>query len=163
VTALGHQAAAVAGWDAWEAQLAGQDTQLLVLLPHTDYKKRTLEIAASMLERGRIEPRYVTGERDVDPIVILFGCRTTGTRGSPGGFAASFLEEGACAVFHSAADLRNVHATELARRLAAVLTQPGHRPRMLSDALLEFRRAAVRDGLVPALGIAAFGDADWRI
>jgi hypothetical protein len=34
---------------------------------------------------------------------------------------------------------------------------------MLSDALLEFRRAAVRDGLVPALGIAAFGDADWRI
>jgi hypothetical protein len=105
----------------------------------------------------------VTGGRDVDPIVILFGCRTTGTRGSPGGFAASFLEEGACAVFHSAADLRNVHATELARRLAAVLTLPGHRPRMLSDALLEFRRAAVRDGLVPALGIAAFGDADWRI
>lgn len=163
VAALGHEAVAVAGWDAWEAALAGQDTQLLVLLPHTDYREATLEIAASTLQRGRIEARHVTGDRDVDPILILFGCRTSGTGGDPGGFATRFLQEGARAVFHSAADLRAGHASELARRLTATLTAPGHRPRMLSDALLEFRRAAVLDGYVAALGISAFGDADWRV
>jgi hypothetical protein len=95
--------------------------------------------------------------------VILFGCRTSGTGGDPAGFAERFALQGASAVFHSVADLRNVYATELARRLYGCLIRPGEPPRLVSDALAQFRREAVRDGYVFALAISALGDADWRI
>jgi hypothetical protein len=163
VAAIGHGAVAVPDWDAWEAALEQADTELLVLLPHTDNTSGTIEIAAKTLDLGMIEPRHVTGGRDVDPIMILFGCATAGNAGDPEGFATAFFREGACAVFHSFADLRNAHATELARRLTACLLGPDRPPRLLSDALVQFRREAVADGYVAALGIGALGDADWRI
>jgi hypothetical protein len=163
VAALGGQAAAVKDWPAWTSALEGDAAQLLVLLPHTDYGKATLEIGSSTLRRGRIGAGHVTGGRDEHPIVILFGCRTSGTGGDPAGFAERFALKGASAVFHGLADLRNAYATELARRLTACLTGSGGPPRMISDALTQFRREAVRDGLVFALAISALGDADWRI
>lgn len=163
VAALGHRAAPAKSWKDWEASLKAEDTQLLVLLPHTDYAQGRLEIASDNLERGRIERSHVTGEGRVNPIVVLFGCRTTGTVNDPSGFARPFVRKGARAVFHSATDLRNVHATELVRRLAKHLFAPGHEPRLLSDALTAFRREAVREGFVVALAITAYGDADWRI
>lgn len=163
VKAIGKGAAVVTSWEQWRRALASKDTQLLVLLPHTDSQKNVLEIAGEPLKRGRIEEPYVTGRRDVKPVVVLFGCRTGGTLGDPAGFAAVFMRKGASAVFHSSTDLLNVHATELARRLVLSLTRPGPRPQMLSDALTAFRRQAVREGLVAALAISALGDADWRI
>jgi hypothetical protein len=163
VKALGPAAAAAENWTAWTTALEGKGAQLLVLLPHTDYKKATLEIGKSTLRRGRIGASHVTGGRDDHPVVILFGCRTTGTGGDPAGFAERFALQGASAVFHSVADLRNVYATELARRLYGCLVRPGQPPRLVSDALTQFRREAVRDGFVFALAISALGDADWRI
>lgn len=162
VAALGN-AVAAAGWEEWKSSLTGEDTELLVLLPHTDYPKAELEIATKRLARGRIEPPYVTGGRGVNPIVVLFGCRTTGTGGDPAGFASRFMQKGARAVFHSSTDLLNVHASQLAQRLAARLITPGPRPQLLSDALVEFRREAVHGGMIVAMAISAFGDADWRI
>ena len=134
-----------------------------MLLPHTDYGGGTMEIERNRLHRAKIEATYVTGLRDVKPLMLLFGCRTTGTAGDPAGFAARFMQKGACAVFHSSTDLRNVHATELARRLTGHLTGPRRRPRLLSDALTAFRREAVHDGMIVAFAISAFGDADWRV
>ena len=164
VKALGHGATAVTSWEEWEQALAAQDTQLLVLLPHTDYADATLEIASKTLERGLIEESYVTGNRKgVSPILVLFGCRTVGYAGDPAGYAARFIRHGAKAVFHSSTDLKNVHATDLARRLTGLLTEAGHDPRPLSDILAAFRREAIDDGMVVALGIAAFGDADLRV
>jgi hypothetical protein len=163
VASLGNGAAAAKDWTAWTAALEGGAAQLLVLLPHTDYRRATLEIGASTLRRGRIGSGHVTAGRDEHPVVILFGCRTTGTGGDPAGFAERFALKGASAVFHSLADLRNTYATELARRLSACLVRPGQPPRLISDALAQFRREAVRDGFVFALAISALGDADWRI
>ena len=162
VRALGAQATAVESWDEWLQSLKAAPTELLVLLPHTDSAKATLEICDATRERGEIEEDYVTGEReDVNPIVILFGCRTAGTKGDPAGFAARFMQSGASVVFHSTTDLKNSHATELARRLSARLAQP--RDEMLSEALAAFRREAVHDGYLAGFAIAAFGDADWRV
>jgi hypothetical protein len=163
VKAIGHNASAVKGWSEWQKELKAKDTELLVLLPHTDYAKRTLEVTKATLRRGRIREGYVTGGRKVEPILILFGCRTVGTSGDPSGFAMRFHQKGASAVFHSTTDLLNAHAAELARRLVKHLTNRGARPRLLSDSLTEFRREAVRDGYVVALGIAALGDADWKL
>jgi hypothetical protein len=111
----------------------------------------------------RIEARFVTGGRDVDPIVVLFGCRVTRSKDDPTGFATPFARKGASVVFHSSTDLLNSHASELARRLVKELATAGRRRRMVSDALTEFRRKAVEEGWVLAFAISAFGDADWRV
>jgi hypothetical protein len=157
-------AASATSWQEWAATLASAETQLLILLPHTDYHRTTLEIADDKLERSHIEAEYVTGAHDdVAPVVLLFGCRTTGKSDDPAGFAAAFMAKGARAVFHSSTDLLNVHASELARRLAGSFIRPGRRPQLLSEALATFRREAVHDGLLSAFAISAYGDADWRI
>jgi hypothetical protein len=163
VAALGPGATAVSSWREWEAELKAADTQLLVLLPHTDYREVLLEIRSDGLPRDHIERDHVTGKRKVSPIVLLFGCRTTGQADDPAGFATIFLVKGARAVFHSSTDLLNVHATALAQRLVGRITQPGRAPQLLSEALADFRREAVHDGLVAAFAIAAYGDADWRV
>jgi hypothetical protein len=163
VRQIGHDARAVTSWEDWTSQLAEADTELLILLPHTDVANARLEIARGWLDRSFIEWPYVTGGRPVKPIVLLFGCRTSGTAGDPAGFASVFMRAGAATAFHSCTDLRNVHATELARRLTHELLQPVTSPRMLSDVLAAFRRAAVHDGAIAALAISAFGDADWSV
>jgi hypothetical protein len=160
LAALGEGAGPAASWEAWEQALARQDTGLLVLLPHTDYTKATLEIAHDRLRRGRIGRRYVTGNREVRPIVILLGCRTTGTDHDPGGFAARFKED-ASAVFHSLADLRAGQATDLALRLTNALASSAGRT--IDELLTELRRQAVRDGLLTGLSITAFGDVDQKV
>lgn len=163
LSALGDGAIAAASWAAWAAALKEADTELLVLLPHTDYKQVSLEISADGLQRSHIEPEYVTGARDVHPVVVLFGCRTTGKADDPAGFATRFMTKGARAVFHSSTDLLNVHAATLAQRLVGHLTKPDREPQLLSDAQAAFRREAVHDGYLAAFAIAAFGDADWRL
>jgi hypothetical protein len=167
--ALGSTAAALGvasvlrGWKAWAADLENQDTHLLVLLPHTSYAPDpTLEISKEPLERGRIEQRHVTGGRDVRPVVVLFGCRTSGSRGDPSGFASRFMLKKAAVVFHSLADLKAGHAALLADRLVTLLR--GQRDSAsVSDLLMHFRRSAVHEGLLAALAVSAYGDADWRL
>jgi hypothetical protein len=162
-TAAAIRAIATKSWDEWKDALGAEDTQLLVLLPHTDYNKTTLEIANDALRRSRIEEKQVTGDRKVRPVVMLLGCRTTGKVDDPTGFSARFMLKGARVVFQSSTDLLNVHATEFARRLAGELVKPDRKPELLSDVLVTFRRGAVRDGFVAAFAISAYGDADWRL
>jgi hypothetical protein len=160
---LGAKATETIGWEAYAKALGEANVQLLVLMPHTDYTARpSMEIDGEVLQRSFIEPEYVTGDRDVDPVVVLFGCATSGNPDDPAGFASRFCEKGAAVVFHSSAQLLNTHAVALSQRLAKLL-DAGGRSRPLSDLLWEFRSQAIRDGLLAAFAIHAFGDADWRI
>jgi hypothetical protein len=163
VRKIGRNGRAVRSWADWTRQLKQADTELLILVPHADVPNARLEIARGWLDRAFIEWPYVTGGRPVKPIVLLFGCRTSGTAGDPAGFASDFMRAGAATAFHSCTDLRNVHATELAQRLARELLKPSRSPRTLSDVLATFRRDAVHEGAIVALAISAFGDADWSV
>jgi hypothetical protein len=161
--ALGENAQLATSWAAWRGALADADIQLLVLMPHADYTQQPfLEIDDDDLFRGHIEADYVTGNRKVEPVVVLFGCETSGTPDDPAGFASRFCAKGAPVVFSSSTQLLNKHAAALAQRLAHLLTAGG-RARPVSDVLTEFRAAAVRDGVLAAFAIYAYGDADWRI
>ncbi len=162
IAALGAPVSSASDWTAWETALAAADTQLLVLLPHTNYADPSLEISNNKLKRGRIERRHVTGGRNVEPVVVLFGCRTAGTRGDPGGFASRFMMKDAAIVFHSIADLKAGHAAQLTERLATLLRSARERS-AVSELLTQFRRDAVHAGLLAALAISAYGDADWRL
>jgi hypothetical protein len=163
LAALGANATEAIGWEEWTDALDEADVQLLVLLPHTDYRYQPLmEIDDQGLPRGYIESAHVTGDREVDPVVVLFGCATSGNADDPAGFASRFCTKGAAIVFHSSTQLLNKHAASLAQRLSKQLTAAG-RSRPVSDLLAEFRAEAVRDGLLAAFAIYAYGDADWKI
>ena len=104
----------------------------------------------------------MTGGRQVEPVVVLFGCRTSGTRGDPGGFASRFMMKDAAIVFHSLADLKAGHAAQMAERLVTLLRSARDHA-AVSELLTTFRRDAVHGGLLAALAVSAYGDADWRL
>ncbi|GEN80408.1 hypothetical protein [Actinotalea fermentans] len=152
-------------WQEWTTALAAADTDLLVLVPHADVQRATLEISTATLARGRIEARHVTGGRDVRPVVLLLGCDTAGSAEDPAGFATRFLARDAAVVVASLTMLGTGHAARLAGRLVTDLrAAAGDRRRTpVGDLVTACRRAAVADGLIAALAVAAYGDADWTI
>lgn len=142
---------------------AAPPSDLLVLLPHTDYVRPSLEISTKTLRRGQIHTDHVTGGHDVAPIVLLFGCQTTGTVDDRAGFASAFMAQHAGMVFTSLTPLLGTHAATLARRLVGMLRDPT-RPRCrVGELTTVFRADAVRAGELAALAITAYGDADWRV
>jgi hypothetical protein len=163
IAPFGPNGVTATSWTEWVEALKAEDTELLVLLPHTDYGSISLEIADDELQRSHIETEHVSRHPNVRPVVLLFGCRTTGEADDPVGFATRFLTKGARAVFHSSTDLLNVHATRLASQLMADLADKRRPPHLLSESLAEFRRKAVHEGLIAAFAISAYGDADWRV
>lgn len=165
LAALDGDARRATDWSAWIQALAATDTDLLVLLPHTNVAQATLEVSGATLARGRIEARHVTGGRGVHPVVLLLGCDTGGCREDPAGFATRFLARDAAVVLSSLTELHPRHAARLAERLATALRDAAadRRRTPVGDVVTAVRRAAVGDGLLAALGTAAYGDADWTV
>jgi hypothetical protein len=59
--------------------------------------------------------------------------------------------------------LLNTHAAALSQQLAGLLVDPGRAEQPLGELVARFRRDAVRGGLVSALSVTAYGDADWTV
>jgi hypothetical protein len=152
-------------WDEWQATLAAREADLLVLLPHTDYDGPSLFIGDHVeLRRGQIEAPLVTGGHvTLMPMLVLFGCETAGTGDDPAGFASRFISKGAAVVFTSLTKLLGSHASELAERLGVLLLDSERATMSLAELVTRFRQDAVRSGLVAALAVCAYGDADWRV
>ncbi len=161
--ALGAEVTPVTTWEEWVAALAATPSDLLVLMPHTDPAVRTMEIAGHTLRNGRVEKRHVTGGHEVHPVVVLFGCDTDGSRDDPAGFATRFMKKGAAVVFSTLTMLLARHAASMSQRLAAALRAPDRGEQPLGELVAAFRREAVRGGLISALAVTAYGDADWKV
>jgi hypothetical protein len=162
-TALGVEP--IADWGAWQTEL-GTETQLLVLLPHTQYKnvpQPSLFIGKEQrLGLFDIDESMVTGGHDVHPLVVLFGCKTTGDVENPSGFVSQFMTSKSAVVFSSLTKLLGTHAADMAKRVTAQLRADA-KPRPIADRLTEFRRTCVWDSLIAALAVTAYGDADWSV
>ena len=153
----------VATWDAWTSALADTPTDLLVLMPHTDPKVKTLEISGVTLRSGRIERKHVTGPHEVSPIVLLFGCDTAGSKDDPAGYVPRFMAKGAAVVFSTLTMLLGRHAAAMSEQLGTLLQAQGRTPQPLGELVATFRREAVRGGQISALAVTAYGDADWKV
>jgi hypothetical protein len=163
VAALGS-VASVASWDAWVRALQKTPTDLLVLMPHSVTQDKELEISGTRLRNGRIERKHVTGgHANNAPVVVLFGCDTSGTTEDPAGYAGRFMAKGAAVVLSTLSILLNTHAAQMSQRLASVLREPSRAKRPMGELVTAFRRESVRAGLVSALSVAAYGDADWTV
>lgn len=165
LAALDGEARQARDWTEWTQALAAADTDLLVLLPHTNVRQATLEVSGATLARGRIEARHVTGGREVHPVVLLLGCDTAGCKEDPAGFATRFLARDAAVVLSSLTELLPRHAARMAGLLSTALREAAadRRRTPVGELVTAFRRDALAGGLLAALGVAAYGDADWTV
>jgi hypothetical protein len=164
--ALGGDTVVVDGWDAWQDAIADPTVKadLLVVMPHTDPISDTMEVSGTTLRGGRFEgARHVTGTRRGQPVVVLFGCDTSGSQDDPAGWATRFMRARAGVVFATLTMVLNRHAAELSRRLAVELRRADRTAVPVGELVRDFRVAAVRDGLLAALAVTAYGDADWKV
>lgn len=160
---FGDRVGRATSWEDWEKRIAATETDVLVLMPHTNPVQATLEIAGSELERGYLEREHVTGDHDTTPLVLLLGCDVTGTREDPAGYASTFMARSAAVVLGSLTMLAADHAAALAGRFGTLLLAPGRKPVPVGELVTSFRREAVRAGLPAALAVTAYGDADWTV
>ena len=56
-----------------------------------------------------------------------------------------------------------MHAAAMSQQLAAMLRAPDRQEQPLGELVADFRREAVRGGLISALAVTAYGDADWMV
>jgi hypothetical protein len=160
---LGDSATGVETWDAWKSALVSAARDLLVLMPHTDPQSKTMEISSTLLALSRVERFYVTGGNTASPIVVLFGCDTGGSEEDPAGYAGRFMSKNAAVVFSTLTMLLNRHAAALSHELTSMLRDPDRDREPLGALTTRFRRECVQQGLLPALAVTAYGDADWTV
>ena len=106
------------------------------------------------------------------PVVLLLGCKTgqSATRQFLT-FVGAFRTGGAAIVIGTLSTILAEHSPLLANELIQQFALAGHqaegetaeRPKQLGELMLRTRRELFRRGFVIALGVVAFGDADWQI
>jgi hypothetical protein len=155
-------------WDAWVTQAGEHDPSLLVLLPHHETRANHdyLHLGKqSELLSTRIDEDHVGAADGVQaPIVLLIGCETTFAKVQFDDFVSAFRFAGAKVVVSTVATILGRHAAPAAERLIEIMferTRSG--PIRVGEVMLAARRSLLAEGMPMALGLTAYGDADWRL
>jgi hypothetical protein len=153
-------------WLDWERAIRDESPGLLLLLPHTAMQgiQPQLEIGGDVKLLSNIEAEHI-GTETSRPVVVLLGCETDTNPTEFFDVVGRCRRRGAVIVIAFGATIAVKHAVPAASRLldelaAASRSEKHH---TLGDAMLATRRALVADGWVAALGLAAYGDADWKL
>ncbi len=155
-------------WDEWISDVALRPAMML-LLPHTVYSD-TLRLPGLEIGTGdrrwssHIDARLVPPE-DRPVIAILLGCETAvasdvGYEAFPGAFRRAGVE----VVIGTLTEILGRHAAPLATSLAEQIFEAWRaEPTPFGETMVGLRRKALSDGLIAALAVVAFGDADWLL
>jgi hypothetical protein len=155
-------AALVSTWQEWAAHVASDRPQLLVLLPHHARQDgfEVLEIGAGdPLKSSLVKKKHVLAAKP--PVVLLMGCETNLARIAFDNFATLFLDEGAAVVVSTIATILGRHASPATALLVDLLDQLADGKHTLGDVMLRLRQTLVAKSTPMALGLTAYGDADW--
>lgn len=155
-------------WAQWATLVQQHRPNLLIALPHTDGHgaKATLEIGGKTIKSIQIKDIHVRPQASANaPIAALLGCDTTGTAMEYGSHVAIFRRKGAAVVIGTIATVFGKHAARVAEQLVEGLKprKNGDRPERLGEVMRSIKRKALLDGLLMALCVVAFGDADWKL
>lgn len=157
-------------WQGWMGAVTTSDPDLLLLLPHTDKDAaniETLEIGADAIGVDRLGPDYVRDkDATVAPIVILLGCSTALPTMPFQSFVVKFRANGASVVIGTIATILGRHAAPAAEALIGAISDAAGSSTggsMLGEIVRDARRAMLSKGVVLALALTAYGDADWRL
>ncbi len=156
-------------WAKWPGVIDQAKPVLILTLPHsTGADDRIgLEISGDVLQSRFIIDTYIRAAPDKKPpLVVLLGCDTAGAY-DPKAYAshvAYFREASAPVILGTLASVEPKDsancATLLVKHLVSVIDK---KPGRFGTVLLETKREAVASGLIMALGLVGFGDADWQI
>lgn len=164
---LGSPAHEVKDWIEWAQSVKDFKPRVLLALPHTDGNgaMATLEIGGSKpIKSIQIKRDHVHAEGDdTCPLVALLGCDTTGTALEYGSPVADFRRKGAAVVIGTIATVFGEHATKVAEILVKGLAQESEKLDRLGEVIRSMKRKALLEGLLMALCVVAFGDADWKL
>ena len=155
-------------WSEWANLVQQYGPNLLIALPHTDGHgaKATLEIGGKSIKSIQIKDIHVRPQAGANaPIAALLGCDTTGTAMEYGSHVAIFRRKGAAVVIGTIATVFGKHAARVAEQLVEGLKprKNGDKPERLGEVMRSIKRKALLDGLLMALCVVAFGDADWKL
>jgi hypothetical protein len=168
--ALGKPVPFVKNWTDWVHTIKKETPSLIVALPHTEGKKeygRTLyylEIGNDLLKTQAIDWTYVRAVEEArSPVVLLLGCDTVVARSSVDSIVGKFRLAGVPIVVGTIATVLGSHVSQVTQSFVKQLSAFGAgEPRSFGEVVLQVRRRCVADGLVMALCVVAFGDADWK-
>lgn len=173
-----------ANWSAWDTVIKEESPSFLLLLPHTTMQniEPQLEIGGEVKLLTNIETEQI-GAPENQPIIALLGCETDTNPAEFFDIVGRCRRRGAIIVIAFGATLAVKHAVPAAQELLEQLAQ-GCRPSALAvagtsappasdasaggattlgDVMLATRRNLAANGWVAALGLAAYGDADWKL
>ncbi len=159
-----HQLAT--SWADWEQIVKAESPSLLLLLPHTTMTslQPQLEIGGGFKLISNIETDHI-GSANSQPIVVLLGCETDTNPTEFFDVVSRCRRKGAVVVIAFGATIAVKHALPAAEQLIDQLDIACKKPggSTLGDAMLAARRALAARGWIAALGLAAYGDADWQL
>lgn len=159
-------AALATTWAEWAQHVETDLPGLLVLLPHHE-RQSGFEILAigedERLASADILEEVVRKTPDgPQPIVLLMGCETNLTRISFDNPVSRFRDQGAALVVSTIATVLGRHASPAAALLIDLLDQMAAAgDRTFGDVMLRLRQKLVATQTPMALGLTAYGDADW--
>lgn len=167
--AIEGQVSVAADWNEWKQNVASIKPSLLVLLPHIlldDWDAESLEIGnKAQLRVGNIGDIHVRPEKNApEPVVLLLGCET-GTADIPfESFVSAFRRHQSALVVSSLAKVLGRHAVPVAEAFVQSLQSlEPLLPVPFGEVALAARRRLVAEGKLVAMGLVAYGDADWMI
>lgn len=149
----------VRSWKDWKARVAADHPKLLVLLPHHE-RKDGFEI----LQIGAADPLKFVKPEHLDPgsIVLLMGCETNLAKIAFDGFVIQFILNGAAIVVSTIATILGRHASPATARLVELLDEEAREDdSTFGEVMLRLRQKLVAEQTPMALGLTAYGDADW--
>lgn len=169
-TLTNRKANRVVTWNEW-LKHAEPGPSLLVLVPHTDYdlnfKSDSLEIGdektADILLLANLTPGHLGSKPPV--VVFLIGCETGRPEADFKGFAAQFRRNGAGIVVTTLSKVLGRHAVPVTQHVIKEIFRccRENGPIALGELLTQLRRKLLADGFILAVGITAYGDADWTL
>ena len=154
-------------WKSWEEKIEGHPAGLLILLPHHLHANgfEYLEIGAAERLKSELvgEEHVAKPKRTPGPIVVLLGCKTQLAKIAFDNFVTAFSLAGAACVVSTVATVLGRHVGPTAEILARRVYHAAEQGGTLGEVMLHVRRAAVLNVSAMALGITAYGDADWQL
>lgn len=153
-------------WDDWKTKIGSAAPSLLVLLPHHEQSQdeEVLEIGqGDRLKSELVRSDHVRRQPNGPyPILLLLGCETNLSRIAFDNFVTRFRDKGAAVVVSTIATILGRHASPAAGRLVELLDEEAAEGNStFGEIMVRLRRKLMATQTPMALGLTAYGDADW--
>ena len=158
----------VTSWTDWQAAVARDAPDLLLLVPHKmespDFLAVPgLEISRQVLASTLLDRDYVHAGAGRGPLVLLMGCSTALDEVAFLDFVHQFHFEGAPVVVGTLSVIHALQAEHLVRRLLETAADPARPAQRLDEAILQVRRELLAAGNGVAFTLVAYGHSAWRL